>query len=389
MVNKTLETIKEKSKSAFKKCVLYLKTHKKSVGTIIVLLAMICILQLLRQSAYVREYIFSRGISRWLLYLLSRYSNLFPFSITELTLYLAIVFVLIFIVKTIKSLKKVDGKRDYTYLCGFVTFAIITTLSINVLFLTLFTMSYERDSAIPQLNLPEATADAETVSAAAIYFANKAEALEDNFEIDENGNVVSPYTFDEIAELILVEYQQFDSDFFSQFETYPKQLAFGFINSYAGFTGYYSPFFAESNVNTYSPVVSQPVTMAHELAHSKGIMRENEANFFAYYVLANAEDEYLQYCGYVVIAQILLSESYDSNNTEIYANVLGEFSETTIKVINSKYYFWQDYDTIFDDIGDWFNNLYLTSSGITSGSKSYGETANILVRLYVDMEGKA
>ncbi len=367
----------------------YLKKYKAVVITIACLLVVIAVLQILRQSAYVREYVFSRGISRALLYALSRYSNLFPFSLSEFGIYSAVAIGVVLVIKTIKSLKKVDGKRDFSFLLGVVHFVVIVALSVNVLFLTLFTMSYERDSAVPELNLPEVELNAETVADTAIYFAEKTKELEDKFEIDENGNVVSPYTFDELADLILAEYQQFDSDFFSQFETYPKELAFGFVNSYAGFTGYYSPFFAESNVNTYSPVVSQPVTMAHELAHSKGIMRENEANFFAYYVLACSDDEYLQYCGYLVMAQIMLSESYDPNNTEIYSEVYSHFSEKTILVINAKYYFWQNYDTIFDDIGDWFNNLYLTSSGVSSGTKSYGETADILVRLKAKMEESA
>lgn len=377
-----MEKIKSILKTAKTKCAEYLKTNKAAVITIAALLALIALLQYLRTFAYVREYIFSRGISRWLLYLLSRFSNLFPFSLSELGIYCAVGLGVAFLVKCAKSLKKVDGVRDYRYLRGFVHFCVIAALSVNVLFLTLFTMSYERDSAIPQLNLPEVEANAQTVSEAAIYFAEKTAQLEVLFEIDENGNVISPYTFDELADLILKEYKQFDSDFFSQFETYPKQLAFGFINSYAGFTGYYSPFFAESNVNTYSPVVSQPVTMAHELAHSKGIMREDEANFFAYYVLTCSDDEYLQYCGNLICAQILLSESYDSQNPEIYYEVLENFTEQTITVMNAKYYFWQDYDTIFDDIGDWFNNLYLTSSGVASGTKSYGQTATILVRLH-------
>ncbi len=359
----------------------YFKQYKKPLITMAVLVVIICVLQTLRQFAYVREYVFSRGISRWILYLLSRYSNLFPFSISEFGIYIGVILLIVLIIKTIKSLKKVDGKRDFTFLIGFVHFLVITFLSVVLLFMTLFTMSYERDSAIPQLNLPEVEANSETVSSSAIYFAQKASELEVLFEIDDDGNVVSPYTFSELSEMILKEYKQFDSDFFSQFETQPKELVFGFINSYAGFTGYYSPFFAESNINTYSPVVSQPVTIAHELAHSKGIMREDEANFFAYYVLANADNEYLQYCGYVIASQILLSESYDSNNPEIYNEVYSNFSETTIKVINAKYYFWQEYDTIFDDIGDWFNNLYLKSSGVSSGTKSYGETAHILVRL--------
>lgn len=383
-----IEKLKNAGKNIAVKTAEYVKTHKARCVVTLVLLGCIGVLQILRQFHYMREYVFSRGISRFLLYLLSRFSNLIPFSLSEFGIYAGVLVGILLIIKVVKSLKKTDGKRDFSYLVGTLHVLIVIALCVNLLFLVLFTMSYERDSAIPELGLPEVELNAETVASSAIYFAGKATALEGNFEIDENGNVVSPYTFDEISDLILEEYKQFDSDFFSQFETYPKQLALGWVNSYAGFTGYYSPFFAESNINTYSPVVSQPVTIAHELAHSKGIMRENEANFFAYYILANAQDEYLQYCGYIAISQILLSESYDPNNTEVYAEVISHYSETSILVMNAKYYFWQEYDTIFDDIGDWFNNLYLTSSGVSSGTKSYGETADILVRLAEFMREK-
>ncbi len=364
----------------------YIKANKGKTIATAVLLLIILTLQILRQFSYMREYVFSRGISRTLLYYLSRFSNLFSFSITEFAVYIAIGYGVYLIVKIILSLKKVNGVRGYMKALRILHKIAIILLVIVMIFMTLFTMSYERDSAIPELNLPEVEVNAETVSFATRYFTDKTKELEVNFNIDENGVVESPYTFDELSELILLEYEQFESDFFSDFVTYPKELTFGFVNSYLGFTGYYSPFFAESNINTYQPTVSLPVTIAHELAHSKGIMRENEANFYAYFVLANSDDEYLQYCGCLVISQILLSESYDSQNTDIYYDLLDNFSYTMRIVISQKYAFWESYDTIFDDIGDWFNNLYLTSSGVSSGTKSYGETADILVRLAYMME---
>ena len=41
--------------------------------------------------------------------------------------------------------------------------------------------------------------------------------------------------------------------------------------SYLGITGIYFPFYAEANVNVNIPVNELPTTMAHEMAHAKGV----------------------------------------------------------------------------------------------------------------------
>ena len=52
--------------------------------------------------------------------------------------------------------------------------------------------------------------------------------------------------------------------------------------SYTWITGMYFPFYVEANVNTDAPQMSLPNTILHELAHTIGIAREDEANFAAF-----------------------------------------------------------------------------------------------------------
>ena len=52
--------------------------------------------------------------------------------------------------------------------------------------------------------------------------------------------------------------------------------------SYANIGGMFFPFTMESNINVDNPFFVVPWTMAHELAHQCGFMREDEANFIAY-----------------------------------------------------------------------------------------------------------
>ncbi len=68
----------------------------------------------------------------------------------------------------------------------------------------------------------------------------------------------------------------------------PKPVRFSRIVSYMDFTGFFFPFTGEACINTDSPACMTPSTIAHEMAHQKGISAEDEANFVA--VVACMED---------------------------------------------------------------------------------------------------
>lgn len=53
--------------------------------------------------------------------------------------------------------------------------------------------------------------------------------------------------------------------------------------SYLDISGIYCPFTFEANVNVHMNDVLIPVTMCHELSHLSGYMREDEANFIAFW----------------------------------------------------------------------------------------------------------
>ena len=110
--------------------------------------------------------------------------------------------------------------------------------------------------------------------------------------------------------------------------------------------------------------------MAHELAHTCGVMREDYANLVAVYVLLTSGDDYLRYCGY-------LNSYYYLNGALIYSNNFSHTLSRTIPQVAQadivrEREFWSQF-TLFDEIGDFFNDLYLKLNG-QSGSDSYFQT---------------
>lgn len=61
----------------------------------------------------------------------------------------------------------------------------------------------------------------------------------------------------------------------------PKGVRFSTALSAMDFTGFYFPFTGEANLNIDSPACYLPSTIAHEMAHQRGIASEQECNFIA------------------------------------------------------------------------------------------------------------
>ena len=152
--------------------------------------------------------------------------------------------------------------------------------------------------------------------------------------------------------------------------------------SYLGITGIYFPFFAESNVNMNIPAFELPNTMAHEMAHAKGVSRENEANIISYTLCIRSDDAYLNYSGLMRAAANLINalpkEEAKTLRERLAPEILQEYRNE-----NEHY---EKYEGLLDRISSLFNNLFLKANGVQSGTRSYGETTRSLVALYEQLK---
>ena len=338
-----------------------------------------CFVWLLAQVPFLAEYLFARGIARWAEGLISAVTGIFPFSLYEIVAVLLILGAVALVVWFCTHLSRTRRKSLLPLLRRLAAAAVAVFLAFCLLYAPL----YNRTGVSSALGLPDVQVTEENAYAAAEYYVERLNALAGEFGRDEEGNILPPLSFAETAELLNAQYDSLQTDYFSPYTVEPKAVALSVPMSYLGITGIYFPFTGEANVNVNIPSYTLPVTMAHEMAHAKGVARENEANVAAYVLCITAEDPYLQYSGLMNAAAVMLNSLPEDEYRELRARlspeILQEYSNASAH--------YAEYDGWLDSLSSFFNDLFLKSNGVEGGTRSYGQTAQSLVALYEKLCG--
>jgi hypothetical protein len=164
-----------------------------------------------------------------------------------------------------------------------------------------------------------------------------------------------------------------------------KPVYFSTVMSDLGISGIYSFFTGEANVNVEYPDYCLPFTSAHELAHQRGICRENEANFVAFLVCISSDDDYIRYSGYLGMYEYLASALYRTD-TDLYNEALKSVPKAAIyDMIASSKVYEQHKDSPLGRINERLNDAYLKANG-TEGVVSYGYVVRLAVGYYKEQK---
>jgi len=198
-----------------------------------------------------------------------------------------------------------------------------------------------------------------------------------------DGETRMPYSFSEMSGELIEAYDRMNESY-SLLTNYPsraKPVYFSTVMSDLGITGIYSFFTGEANVNVEYPDYTVVFTAAHELAHQRGICRENEANFVAFLVCISSEDEYVRYSGYLNMYEYLASALYRAD-PERYTLVRDRLHKTVIADMRASNEVYKEHkDSVLGKINDRLNDAYLKANG-TEGVVSYGYVVRLAVGYY-------
>lgn len=358
------------------------KANKRFLLAVLVLAAAITLLALLRNNVYISEYVFSRGISRWYIYAAGNAASLLPFPLYEILLSAAVISLLAVIVKTIRNLRK----RQYGNALKKTLCTVTVILSIVLFYNVTASFCYYREP-LDIIDYKEKPAK-EEILAMAGYFMEDFNALSEKMQRDSEGNVIAPYGFKGLSEKIKSEFKRLPAGYFSTYIPDAKPMLFSEIMSYMGFSGIFMSLTGEPNINVSIPAMSLPAVTAHEMAHSAGVMREKDANLVSYYLLLTSDDDYLRYSGYVSTFNQMLAAVYYLNTEEEYNALYGLYSQKTLKEYRNASAYWDKYQSLFNGITEFFNDLYLKLSGIPEGVANYDNPYDLIDTGETDGDGQ-
>ena len=218
----------------------------------------------------------------------------------------------------------------------------------------------------------------EELKEVASYFVNDWNYCADQLSFNDKGEIIMPYKKTELIKKLREEYKKLDgNDYFNKYTPTMKSLILSGFFTANGVVGiFYGPT-GEAHFNTYSTNAELPFYMAHEMAHGKGVMREDDAQLVATYICLNSEDPLLRYSVYynTIDSMIdLVGLTDDPNDKKEVKQLIG------YKVRNNSKYIYEHWKGKYflADLGDKINDWYLKTFGQKSGTNSYQDTDAII-----------
>ncbi len=306
---------------------------------------------------------------------------LLPFSLIEIVLILALPAAVFLLVRLIRR----AGNRALFYRA--VSACLTTVLLFAAFYLVTVAPGYRTSRLSERLGLTDPKIDEALLRDTSLYLLREARALENELPRSENGATVLSLDFDGLTKEILKGYEKIDPDgvLSSPSAARLKPVLLSSLMSSAHFLGIWSYVTGETNINTQFPDYTLPYTAAHEMAHQRGIAREDEANFMAFLALRESDDPYLRYSGYLGLYEYVAYALYENYPDTYFSVVLPELGDgVRDEMIAYDEFFEPHAGSTLSEVTGAVNDAYLKANG-TSGEASYGEVVRLAVAYYADL----
>lgn len=323
-----------------------------------------------------------------------RLTGIFPFSVGEILLVLGVCSVGLFVLLGVcyavtTALQTMTGFRKFCkgYFVWFawlvVCVCLIMTLNCTILYhASTFSRQYYGET--------KASYTLEELIAVRNMVVEKCNQLSEEMERDAQGTIL--YDGD-IGKGAIAAMQKLGQTY-DQLDGYypePKPLAASDFFSQQYITGYYFPFSMEANYNDVMYIMNLPATMCHELAHLRGYIYEDEANFISYLACVQSGDKFFEYAGYLSVLYYLDNDFYDAVGGDMEAYlaqpvILPQVHEDNVFLTPQA---WEEVeeDAVFetetvDAISDEFTDTVLVVNGVEDGILSYNRVVQLMLQYY-------
>lgn len=318
-----------------------------------------------------------------------RLTSLLPFSFGEILIMIAVFGIPLSLAAMVILLIVMKGRRKkvakiFGFVYGWIIAFVVTTETLNCFILY-------HCSTFAELNGIAVTEHTdEELEALGAQLVEEINACSEDVSRDENGKFVLSADLDDTARNAVAGL----SDEFKNLDGYyvkPKSIICSFFMSQMDLMGIYFPFSMEANYNADMFAAKQPATICHEIAHTKGYIQEDEANFIAFMACERSDNADYRYSGYLsALTQVRnkIFEYADYDKKVAFDNSISDLVWTDMDA-NSEY--WESVreadDTVFDsqtvsEVSDKAMETSLQLNGVEDGKKSYGRMVDLMLNYY-------
>ena len=303
------------------------------------------------------------------------------FSVAEMILILAPVILITVIVIGVKHFCGSARKMWIYVACIFSVVCMVFNL-----FVWNFAPGYNARSLDQKLGLERKPVSAEELAATADILLEEVKKVEGEILFMETGASRMPYSYAEMNEKLMQAYKKACAkyDFIDDFRSNVKPVMLSEPMTYTHISGVYTFFTGEANINVNFPDYTIPYTAAHELAHQRGIAREDEANFVAFLICMESDDAYIRYSGALNLYEYVVSALYSANYKLYKENYYKQPKTVIAERIAYSEFFDKYRENVVADVSEATNNAYLQSQGTPQGTRSYGMVVDLAVAYYRD-----
>ena len=326
------------------------------------------------ETAYARQ-VFPR-----LSWPLRTLSSLLPFSLTESVVLLLPVLLLAWLLWGWQALRRRQGRL---FVSQSIRNLVVLLALGSWLFMLLHGFNYLRQPVAQSFNLPTKARPGTDLESLGYWLADQAGTARQACQEDEAGVFTLQQSVLETLQLAQLGYDQAAAHYplLKGAAARPKSVALSRYWSYTGITGLYMPFWVEANVNTDQPDYLLPATVNHELAHTIGFAREDEAGFIGFLAgTANPMPDY-RYSSYVE-ALIHVLNSLMVTDPAAYARLTSQVPAAIWRDISAANAYWQQFQGPVEQASTEVNNSFLKANLQTDGVYSYGRMVDLLLAWY-------
>lgn len=144
-----------------------------------------------------------------------------------------------------------------------------------------------------------------------------------------------------------------------------------------GVLAYYAFPTAEVTVNGTAPDFMRTFSTAHELMHFLGVVREDEANLYAFISLADSGDDTLKFSAYLS-AFVYLGAEIGAQNVDTYEQIYAQLPENARNSLKLRREFLADRDAKISDMSASLGDVTISLRD-PRGAESYSYTSRLIV----------